>query len=362
MTRTEIANQAYKIDILEHLNEDHAAELNEIAQAFCHPTAQAVTLRDLFAEGALMEANGTEYFVPFNLGGDDLHEKVEYLAYSAKVKLGKPLHAKANHYFEVLANERITPNMCRLTLKSEVALPDNEPGFAWDFALKTLAQAPNNVAKNATKLTACGQLWQRLYWWGLKFLPSEKRERILHSFHKDRRYYTLRKAVKSGDKPFSDLAWVDIFLHGETHGGTWAKNLQKGDLIYACAEYHENTDHLHSGQAVLIADETSLPTVADLLERWQNPVPPVVICLTAEQHEQAYLPDYTLPQGSQIHRLVGKQNAAQIIEILKSLPHIDNVWGAFEHHTAKAVRLYLRNEQGLSAKQNRVKGYWITQD
>lgn len=359
MKRTEIPNQAYKIDILEHLNEDHAAELLDIAHAFCSPDSQAVNLSDLFAEGALIEADGKEYFVPFNLKGDDLHDKVEFLAYSAKVKLGKPLNAKANHYFEVLKMEKITPNMLRLTLKSEVAIPENEAGFAWDFALKTLEQAPADIAKKAEKLPACGKLFQQIYWWGLKFLSSEKRDRILHSFYKDRRYYTLRKALKSGDKPFCDIAWVDIFLHGDTSGGIWASHLQQGDLIYACAEYHENTDHLHTGQAVLIADETSLPTVADLLEHWQNPKPPIVICLTANSAEQAYLSDEMLPKGSQIHRLIGSQNADDIIALLQNIPCIDNVWGAFEHFTAKAVRLYLRNERDLGAKQNRVKGYWI---
>ncbi|OOF56243.1 hypothetical protein BKK56_04500 [Rodentibacter genomosp. 2] len=352
-----MTNNQDKIDLIEHVNEDHLAELLDISQVFCSPNIKTVKLNDVFENGIEILADSKKYFVPFNLQIGDPHEKIQYLAYSAKIRLGKPLNAKTNRYFEVLATEKVTPNMLRLTLKSDVPIPD-EIGLAWNFSLKTLEKMPK-IVEFSTKLTACGKLFHRILLWGLRYLSVEKRGRVLYSFYKDRRYYTLRSALKSGEKNFYDLALVDIYLHGDTRGGMWANGLQIGDIISAGAEYHEHTEHLQSGYCVLIGDETALPTVASILEKWQNPISPVVICLTQSQAEQSYLSDEAMSNVGKIHYIQSTSNATNIIDVLKSLPQIDNVWGAFEHQNAKEVRFYLRTERGLSANQNRVKGYWI---
>ena len=104
-------------------------------------------------------------------------------------------------------------------------------------------------------------------------------------------YYTLRKAWQTSD---GVRAWVDIFLHGDTSGGNWARSLRAGDTVMSKREFPEKTAHLREGQALLIADETSIPTVARLLELWDNPTPPLVIFVTQDAADQAYFDGITM--------------------------------------------------------------------
>lgn len=370
--RTPLADQEQKIDIIEHINSDHQEELAAIVADYAdNHTENRVEelnprLEDIFVEGCLITIaqNGQRQscFVPFQLQGD-LEEKVIYLAYTAMVKQGKPLGGGKKHYFEVLKTQKITDNMLRLVLKTQHPLPENAPGFAYLFAQKALQKVPTKPSSAKTTKAGRLSLWfSWLFLWVMKKLSGKQRQKMLESMNKGLRYYTLYQTHRSDDRTdFADIAWVDVFLHGDTTGSLWAKNLQRGDIIYSNGEYEEHTDHLHQGQALLIADETSLPTLAAILQDWQNPLPPHIIIITAEQSEQDYLPDADLPANSRCHRFVGKQQqlSEDILACLKSQTDIDTAWGALENHVAKTIRIYLRNERGLNGKNNRVKAYWI---
>lgn len=118
---------------------------------------------------------------------------------------------------------------------------------------------------------------------------------------------------------------MDVYIHGDTPGGNWARQVKPDDVVHATADYHEQIDHLQQGHAVLFADEASLPTVATIVEQWHdNPLTPTVVCVTADAADPAYLSDELLPTGSVVHRLVQRQQSAEpIIEFLQTLPRID---------------------------------------
>lgn len=248
----------------------------------------------------------------------------------------------------------VTSNMLRLYLKTDKPLPPNAPGFAWLFSLKVLNAAPTVAPKTNNFLQ---KLFQRIFLCVLPHLSQQRREKMMLSMVKDTRYYTLRKVEHCGS---NEIAWVDVYLHGMTAGGEWAKMLKTGDIIHSISEYTEATDHLHQGQTLLIADETALPTVLALLESWRNPIPPILINVLHDEAEHAYIKQADTPVGTNIYYLDSKNEslAQEIVDVIAPLPKIDAVWAALENNLAKKIRKYLREEHGLLGSQNRVKGYW----
>lgn len=356
---TPIADLDAKIDIIDHLNDDHQPELLAIAQVHGHTDAAIAKLLDIFVEGCTLEvvqsthSAATQIWIPFVLRGD-LEEQILYLAHSAMVKQGKSLHQSQKQYFEVLGQTMVTPHMLRLYLKTDKPLPSNAPGFAWLFSLKVL-----NVSSDVQneKNSFIQRLFQRIFIRVLPHLPQKKREAIMLSMVKDMRYYTLRKVE---DCEGSEVAWVDVYLHGITAGGEWAKSLQTGDIIHSTSEYTEATDHLHQGQTLLIADETSLPTVLALLESWNNPIPPILINVLHDKAEYEYINQMDAPVGTAFYYIDYNSVSLdqEVIDIIESIPKIDGVWAALENTLAKKIRKYLREKHQLLGTKNRVKGYW----
>lgn len=358
-TRTPVRDSEQKDDIIDHINQDHADDVLNIAHTYATPEARSANVSDIFQEGLLLEtvttAETREYFIPFELHDCDLGEQIHYIVFRAAIEQGKPLTGGKKQFFSVVSNEKITPHMQRLTLKSEVPLPENEPGFAWYFQLKAHTRRPES-ANN--QLQPQEQAEQRQMMEAMRHVSSEERYKVLGAFFEGLRYYTLRQTAKSRpDAPFADLAIVDVFLHGHTNGSRWASSLQTGDIVQSNAEFHEHTAHLAEGRALLLADETALPTVAALLENWCNPQAPLVITLTDDPADQAYLPDELLPAGTIIHRLSSRHGINAVIDCLQTAGNIDAAWGALEAGDANTIRKHLR-ERGLAREHNRVKGYW----
>jgi len=188
-------------------------------------------------------------------------------------------------------------------------------------------------------------------------------------------------------------ALVDVFLHGDTPGGSWAQSLQSGDTVVTKREFPEKTEHLRDGQALLIADETSMPTVARLLELWKNPKPPLVVCVTQDIADQCYFDAVKMRSSldgidndnsdtdSDCNTESRKDNHFTVLPIVTNqansgaelatlidsqlggyLTHnplqIGKVWGALEANTAKALRPLLKDRLALSRTDVVVKVYW----
>jgi len=390
-------------DIISHINEEHIDELLGFLQVFT-PISTAelnnieVRLTTVYAEGidiqvqpknveyqSIMAQNQFEqsqtFFIAFAdsiTHPDEL--QVQYIALKQKAdkKLGKKTIKLTKQVFDVQDSYRVSKNMLRLQLSmpipsnaSEVeraaSVPVNEAGYAYLFDLDH-----NALTQEATADTTDSS--------------EENNLRPARSHC----YYTLRKAWQTS----TDMqALVDVFLHGDTPGGSWAQSLQSGDTVVTKREFPEKTEHLRDGQALLIADETSMPTVARLLELWKNPKPPLVICVTQNIADQCYFDAVKMRSSldgidndnsdtdSDCNTESRKDNHFTVLPIVTNqansgaelatlidsqlgdyLTHnplqIDKVWGALEANTAKALRPLLKDRLALSRTDVVVKVYW----
>lgn len=354
--------------IIDHINEEHFSELVGFIKAFTpltdlSPKQHDVRLVDIYAQGIGLQVSAlpslasdapqsdTHYFIDFPKVITHLNElQYQYIALKqqADKKLRKKTIILAEKLFQVKSGFAVTDNMYRLLLSAPAAASDNscfpvsEAGYAYLFDLShnlSLQTASNSD-------TAAAQ--------------------------RTHRYYTLRK-VSTNPTTGDQEAWVDVFLHGETLGAQWLAALTPKDTVKTKREVPENIAHLQQGQSLLIADETSIPTVARLLELWQNPIAPLIIYITQKAADQAYLQDRQanpliddaltvlpvmnadLAQGAPLAELI----AHTLTQHLKSNPiHIQKVWGALETSTSKALRALLKPTLNLDRSAMIVKGYW----
>ena len=390
-------------DIISHINEEHIDELLGFLQAFTSiSTAELnnteVQLTTVYAEGIdiQVQPKNVEYhsitaqnqfdqsqsfFIAFAdsiTHPDEL--QVQYIALKQKAdkKLGKKTIKLTKQVFDVQDSYRVSKNMLRLQLSMPIpsnaskveraaSVPTNEAGYAYLFDLDH-----NALTQEATADTTDSS--------------EENNLRPARSHC----YYTLRKAWQTS----TDMqALVDVFLHGDTPGGSWAQSLQSGDTVVTKREFPEKTEHLRDGQALLIADETSMPTVARLLELWKNPKPPLVICVTQDIADQCYVDAVKMRSSldgidndnsdtdSDCNTESRKDNHFTVLPIVTNqansgaelatlidsqlggyLTHnplqIDKVWGALEANTAKALRPLLKDRLALSRTDVVVKVYW----
>lgn len=357
--RTEIKDQEHKIDIIEHVNEDHIKELCEIVYAYSpYKKIISVKLKDLFEEGILLAVEVEKdvfetLYVPFTIKGE-LEEKVLYLAYKAMINNGKLLDNGKKQYFEVIGNKFITKNMLRLKVKSDVEIP-NKPGFAYLFTLKKI-QKIRKEKDSSTKSNIFTKSFSKFFLFIFKLLSSKQRSNLLRSMNKNNRYYTVRKAWKKDNDYY---AFIDIYIHGKTNGGEWAKSLQQGDIITSINEYREKSEHLTQGKALLIADETSLPAVGAILEQWTNPILPEVIVVINDKEEELYFNDIE-NKSYNVQYFVNSENIyVTITEYIENLNGIQVIWGALEKDISKEFKKYFRNVLKIESKKSRFIGYWI---
>ena len=364
---------ADKAIFIHHLNEEHQDELAMFINAFTSASVgeyDIVSITELYPDGllldvmtmnryqnnsnALKDSSSTDdslaenissinhqYFINFFLPISDaetLHEQYIALLQSSATKLGKRTIKLHEQHFSVIDGYYVSPNMYRLVVTAPDNIPLNHPGYAYLFELNS---------------------------------------DILSTLNKDKplqRYYTLRKAWRD---PISSSvqAWIDVYIHGDTPGSNWARSLSCGMPIKTVRDYPEKIEHLFEGQCLLICDETSLPTIANLLENWQNPLPPLVIAITEDPKDISYLHTLNLCQhlGHDEHFLqdnllhIIKTPTTEIPEQIISLLHarlttlplkIGKVWGALEAANIKSLRQQLKATLELSRQDMVIKVYW----
>lgn len=372
--RTPISNTDEKIDLIEHLNTDHLDDIDVIVSQHSDKPFDTAILKDIYEEGCVVNVKthdqSKDLFIPFTIKGE-LEEKIIYLSYNARIKSGEALDDIKKQYFEVVSSRYITQNLLQIQLSSNLTINPESPDFAYLFTLKKLEKiAPD---KNGSHMSS--HWLNKLFLMIMRVLSSKQRQKILLSMYKDKRFYTVRKAWQENGQ---HQAYIDIFLHGDTAGSTWAKNLKTGDIILSTNQYKGHTAHLSSGKTVLIADETAFPALASMLETWNNPIAPHIITISHTEDDQSYF-DGLQPIYQSRHKIIasndiankntGRNNsvsdnsvsnsiAKQVIAHLSTLGQIDGIWGGFEGADAKEIRKYARNTLKIAPKHNRVSGYW----
>lgn len=372
---------ADKAMFIHHLNEEHQDELAMFINAFTPASVgeyDIVSITELYPDGLLLDvitmnryqndfnalkdskaisnsfaenisSFNHQYFINFFVPISDsetLHEQYISLLQSSATKLGKRTIKLHEQHFRVIDGYYVSPNMYRLVVTAPDNIPLNHPGYAYLFELNSdVFSTINNESENNDK-------------------PLQ-------------RYYTLRKAWRDPISA-SVQAWIDVYVHGDTPGGNWARSLSCGMPIKTVRDYPEKIEHLTEGQCLLICDETSLPTIANLLENWQNPLPPLVIAITEDPKDISYLHtlnlcqhlghDENFLQDNLLHII--KTPTTEIPEQIISLLHarlttlplkIGKVWGALEAADIKSLRQQLKAILGLSRQDMVIKVYWRAQ-
>lgn len=347
-----------------HINEEHHDELLGFLTAFTTLSSEdmdktTIQLVAIYAEAIALriqladvkktstQTSDQTFFISFTAPitqFSDLNTQYILLKQKADKKLGKKTIKLTSQTFVVQDSYKVSQNMLRLELTGPImntsdknAIPVDEAGYAYLF----------DLAHN--------------------FTSTKSDDTTLTRAHC---YYTLRKAWQTSD---GVRAWVDVFLHGDTPGGDWARALQVGDTVMSKREFPEKTAHLQDGQALLIADETSMPTVARLLELWENPIPPLVVCVTQEAADQAYFNEIEMMARTNtaftlLPIVTGQVNSGEALATLiddvldkyltKHPLHVDKVWGAMEAGTAKALRGLIQQRLGLERSDSVIKVYW----
>lgn len=367
MKNSAIQDIDHKIDIMDHVNQDHPEELLAIARS--HEPNKAIlsaSIEDIYQEGLKInitfatEQDKAQAVIPFEIEGS-LEDKILYLAYASIVKQGLDFSGTGKQFFEVIKKQNITENIIRLTVKSDMPLPEYYPGYTYAFVLKGMKKRPTEVNNKAAKKSWGKRIFDRIFILLMKHLSKNNREKLLYSANKNVRLYTLRKSWKSSiTAKFPDRGYVDIYTHNNTPGSQWAEQLSIGDIIMSRSETKDKHPHLATGQALLIADETAYPALAGILEHWQNPTPPQVIVISSKKAEQCYFTEQDLPTGSEIHRVICAEvdQADAVLPVLAEIENIEVVWAALESSAAKKVRHYLRNERQIQGRNNHTKAYW----
>ena len=360
---------AAKIKFMNHVNDEHQDELAMFVEAFADTKLSndvAVVVAEVYSDGLLLEAAAQnseslpshnaeslpdvvkQFFIEFeNVIDETVTLKSQYinLLQMASKKLGKLAIKQQVRYFTVIDSYYASPNMYRLVVTAPADSPLNHAGYAYLFEMNSGISISSESA-NA---------------------PDNAPEKL-------QRYYTLRKAWQDAETQ-QVQGWVDTYIHGDTPGSNWARAVQAGTQLKSVRDYPEKIAHLNEGQCLLICDETSIPTVANLIENWQNTIAPIVIVVTNDDADTAYLQDIELSQTlAQIDNF--KQD--NIVHILNTpsidLPDaivsaidtrledgsilIEKVWGALSAADAKVLRRQLKTKFDLSRQDMVMKVYW----
>ncbi|MFC6619171.1 siderophore-interacting protein [Deinococcus radiophilus] len=308
-TRTPLTGEDIT-DIIEHVNEGHITELLYAVRAFSEIAAPGhAQITNLYADGAALDvvtdAGTTQVFVPFAVQAPP-HEALQATVAEAMCRLGLKPEGRVAHW-RLQSAQDVSPNMRRLVMDlCGDSRDDWRPGDACRFDI-----------------------------------PG----------HEHGRPYTLRSVSDT-------QATVDVYCHGGSLGSRWAQALSAGDQITVRGGRHEPLPDFAQAAALLIGDETALPTIAALLETWPANQPLEVLLEVADPADQAYLDDVACPSQARITWLQRTETSGEAVAarlgMLTQPPAA--VWGALEVQAAKAMRRQLTAL--FPATEVRISGYW----
>lgn len=158
------------------------------------------------------------------------------------------------------------------------------------------------------------------------------------------RPYTLRRVHEK-------TALIDIYCHEGSAGSHWAQSLQIGDVVTARGERHELFPDFTAGETWLLGDETALPTIAALLERWTAPARVQVFLQLRDAGDRAYLDEVRLPPSTRIHWV---NDLLTAVEGQANPPAA--VWAAGEVGQVMRLRQSLKTQYPTA--DIRAIGYW----
>lgn len=314
-------------ELINNLNLDYPHEIQAIAHVHADSLARDVFLQSLNDDTACIQYRDehqktqqkTLSFEALNMAS------ITELMSTSMRALGKKPSWEKYRTFTVDNISQPSPNMLRLHLHCTHLLPENQAGFVCRFIIDPIEKKPSEQ-----------QLKQA-----------------------DSRPYTLRTIDNEHQTT------VDIFDHGQTPGQQWARNLKAGQTIYSRAEAREKFPDFKVANTLLLADETSLPTVARLLEMrssyFSDKTDVRLIIGLQNMLDQQYLSNALL-QNTHVQWLnLNSKNQGKVVDAwidsLNNTP-FDAVWGGLESNTSKALKKHIWSLNEIPNKQCKIRSYW----
>lgn len=227
---------------------------------------------------------------------------------------------------EVVATERITPRMQRVTLGGP-ALRALEPAPPAAHVRLLFAEPGAPVALPSPGPS--GLTW-----------PADCS-----------RPYARSMTVRALDRVRGTMT-IDIALHGDSAAGRWATAAHPGDPAGVVGPGGGWAPPADARAVLLAGDETSLPAIAALHEALPADLPVETVVEVAE-------PDDELPLArpvTWVHRALGGSLADAVRA--RAVTAGVAAWVAGEGHAVKAIREHLRLDRGLARSHCHAIRYW----
>lgn len=153
---------------------------------------------------------------------------------------------------------------------------------------------------------------------------------------------------------------VDVYLHGDTPGSAWARDVRPGDATGLWRWRPEPRPAPDADAWVLAGDETALPALASFVEAAPPGLPLIVRAELGDPRDAAYLP---WREGADVRVVLrlGAAPGARLHEALRALPWPPgrvSAWIAAEASAARAMRASLRADRRLPDDLLHAAGYW----
>lgn len=250
------------------------------------------------------------------------------------------MHETKRRHLTVLRSTLVAPRMQRITLVGEELA-----GFT--------SLAPGDHVKVFFPDPTVGEIITPTVVDGRPQAPTGPGEVIMRDYTP----YAFRADGENG--PELDL---DFVLHGDsTHSGpaaSWAAKAAPGDPLIIAGPRGSHVPPSNVDHAILIADESALPSVARWLEMLGSSQVTGLFSVV-DPGTASYLATQEA-DGRKFHWFSGEDREARIHETLMGLKTNDGtlLFLAGEAGSLIPMRRYLRRELGLPKEQVDVHGYW----
>ncbi len=155
---------------------------------------------------------------------------------------------------------------------------------------------------------------------------------------------------------------IDFVLHGDGPAATWAAHAEPGQTLAIGGPRASTLTPDDYDTYLLAGDETALPAISRHLEELRPGARAIVFLEVADAAEERHLPTAANATVTWLYRDGQQAGTTTLLDrALRDLtlpPGDTYAWIGAELETARRLRRYLAEEEGLSRDQIRAAGYW----